>query len=48
MLVIFVHRSANKITHLLAQPSYSVSRLQDWHDNVPDFIACNLALDEMV
>lgn len=43
--VVFTHRSANIVAHLVALDLYSVSDLQKWHYTAPGFIACNLALE---
>ena len=40
--VVFFHRSANTVAHLLAKATYSESGLQEWHHTAPDFIACTL------
>lgn len=45
--VVFTHRSANIVAHLVARASYYVSDLQEWHHIALDFIACNLALETL-
>lgn len=45
MLVIFVHRFANSVTHMLVQAAYSMSGLREWYNIAPDFTLCNLELD---
>lgn len=45
VLVVFVHRSANNVAHLLARASYSMSGLQEWLNTAPNFISCNLACE---
>lgn len=45
VLVVYVHRSANNVAHLLAQTAYSKSGPQEWCSIAPDFIMCNLALE---
>lgn len=42
VLVVFVHRSANNVAHLLAKAAYSVSGCQEWYSIAPEFIACNI------
>lgn len=46
LLVVFVHRSANTVAHMLAGATYSMSGLQEWYHTAPDFIACNLISEE--
>lgn len=38
MLVVFIHRSVNNATHLLARAAHSMSGFWEWHDTVPDII----------
>lgn len=46
VLVVFVIRSANMIAHTLARAAYSLPGPQEWLQNAPEFIACNLILEE--
>lgn len=46
VLVIFVHRSANMIAHMLARATCSTSGLQEWLYTAPEFISCNIASEE--
>lgn len=45
VFVVFTRRSANKLAHLLAQTTYSMSGPMKWYNIAPDFI-CNLIEDE--
>ena len=45
VLVVFDHRSTNKVADLLAQAAYSLSGLMEWYHAAPDFI-CNLIAEE--
>ncbi|KAL8101548.1 hypothetical protein AgCh_033450 [Apium graveolens] len=45
VLVMFARRSANRVAHLLAQTTYSMSGPMEWDDTAPDFI-CNLIEEE--
>lgn len=47
VLVLFVSRSANIIAYLIVQATYSLPGSQEWHNNAPDFVACNLTLEEI-
>ncbi|XP_074373973.1 uncharacterized protein LOC141714348 [Apium graveolens] len=47
VLITFVHRSANIVAHKMAQTTYSETDLKEWYDYTPDFISCNLALEEI-
>ena len=46
VLLVFIHRSANQVAHLLARAACSMSGLQEWNVSAPDFITCNLMLEE--
>ena len=46
VLVKFVPRSANSVAHEVARAAYSNSGLREWYDTAPDFIMCNLLMDE--
>ena len=46
ILFVFIHRSANQIAHLLSRAVCFMSGLQEWNSSAPDFITCNLMLEE--
>lgn len=37
VLVVFIHRSANSVAHLIAKGAYSMSGFQEWYHAAPDF-----------
>lgn len=38
VLVQFAYRSANRVAYVLAKAAYSMSGLEVWYDNPPDFL----------
>lgn len=47
VLVVFIRRFTNTVAHVLAQVTYSLSGLREWHDIAPDCISCNLERDQV-
>ncbi|XP_074359978.1 uncharacterized protein LOC141700103 [Apium graveolens] len=43
----FVSRSANMVSHLLAQASCSMTGPMEWYHTAPEFISCNIILEEI-
>ncbi|XP_074378135.1 uncharacterized protein LOC141719654 [Apium graveolens] len=47
VLIVFINRSANMPSHLLAHAAYSMSGPHEWCYTPSDFIMCNLNLEEI-
>ncbi|XP_074359574.1 uncharacterized protein LOC141698717 [Apium graveolens] len=45
VLIVFTHRSANNVAHILAQAAYSLIDPREWINTAPDFIICTLSLE---
>ena len=42
----FVPRSANNVAHEIARATYSSSGPREWYDTPPEFILCNILMDD--